>query len=731
MVSLDQSTGHKIDQYSLSSESDLSSVDSILFVGANSASPILAWTDKSSRALKVNIVGTKSVASLDIEDKDGVGIDTISLHAPLATNSMPHFLVQIQTAQSHWADVYHIDLQRSSISKAYSLPKVAGKGAFATSTVDANVYFTRITADEVTVVSSVSHGILGRWPLKATAVPDLSDQPYPVSAVSEVVARSGSAQAVRSAVLFSNGEWALIRNGEVTWSRPEALAGVTAAIWAELPETESLADQLEIESHGNILAAYIHRVKRHAGDLQYLPGWLQKLPSRILANFSGGSTRRPLDDLQKDSFGFRKLIVVATEKGRMAALNAGGSGKILWSMDTVPLTAGEKWTPHLRTSSGGAVAVHDQARGLSLLIDAATGKLLPVDDSHVNSAFRHPSTGAAVVSYSLVEGEVRAHIPGQENPVPLWRFLPVTDESILDITPRPADDPVASIGKVLGDRRVLYKYLNPNLVLVTAVHRTASTLSVYLLDSTSGDVLYTASHSGVDVTRKITSAISENWFTYSYTLDVSSSSLSRGHQLVVAELYESAIPNDRGPLDTAANYSSFQPAAAPGDVAKPHVVSQTFQISEEISKMSVTQTRQGITSRQLLAVLPESNSIVGIPRNVIDPHRPVGRDPTPAEVTEGLVKYSPVVDFDPKWYLNHKREVFGIVGLITSPSLLESTSLVFAYGLDLFGTRVTPSFSFDVLGKDFNKLQMLATVVALFVGVMFVAPLVRRSVSGM
>jgi hypothetical protein len=37
---------------------------------------------------------------------------------------------------------------------------------------------------------------------------------------------------------------------------------------------------------------------------------------------------------------------------------------------------------------------------------------------------------------------------------------------------------------------------------------------------------------------------------------------------------------------------------------------------------------------------------------------------------------------------------------------------------------VAPSFAFDILGKGFNKISMLITVAALFVGVIFVAPLV-------
>ncbi|KAH0406734.1 hypothetical protein KCU90_g23721, partial [Aureobasidium melanogenum] len=114
------------------------------------------------------------------------------------------------------------------------------------------------------------------------------------------------------------------------------------------------------------------------------------------------------------------------------------------------------------------------------------------------------------------------------------------------------------------------------------------------------------------------------------------------------------------------------------------------------------------------------------PRQVIDPRRPVGRDATKDEMMEGLMKYTPVLEFDPKWYLNHQREVYGVETVTTSPAVLESTSLVFAYGLDVFSTRISPSFSFDVLGKDFNKLQMLATVAALAVATVAVAPLVKR-----
>lgn len=64
--------------------------------------------------------------------------------------------------------------------------------------------------------------------------------------------------------------------------------------------------------------------------------------------------------------------------------------------------------------------------------------------------------------------------------------------------------------------------------------------------------------------------------------------------------------------------------------------------------------------------------------------------------------------------------------IATSPALLESTSLVFAYGLDLFLTRVAPSGTFDVLSENFNKVQLVLTISALAVAIMVTKPMVHR-----
>lgn len=47
-----------------------------------------------------------------------------------------------------------------------------------------------------------------------------------------------------------------------------------------------------------------------------------------------------------------------------------------------------------------------------------------------------------------------------------------------------------SQGKVLGDRSVLYKYNNPNLVAILGENAAQSTLRLHLVDSVSGQLVY-------------------------------------------------------------------------------------------------------------------------------------------------------------------------------------------------------------------------------------------------
>ncbi|PQE33647.1 ER membrane complex subunit 1 protein [Rutstroemia sp. NJR-2017a WRK4] len=752
---VDPLTGKKVSEYILGTKGDVHSPQDVLLVGANSAAPIIAWTDKYFKNLKVNILGKPSdLHTLPLMTSDGE-LTKVTLHAPHLVQSLPHFLVHSHSAISNRADVYHIDIAKGTIDKAYELPKLGGKGAISISSQEANVYFTRFTEDETITVSSVSHGVIGRWPIKTG-----KHHGHVLHGASEVVQRTPDTYAVRSAILNEEQDWVLVRNGAESWTRVEGLSGAVAAEWAEIPVSESLAKTLEAEAHSNPLSAYIHRLKRHINDLQYLPGYLQKLPSRFLSAILPGDLAAPKSGaLERDSFGFNKLVIVATQRGRLYGLDAGSQGSVVWTLKAFDIPEGKNWDPKaIYVDSVKGTTTIRGSEGEYVVVQTADGKKIEATDpgTHVQSvALVDSEAGRWMLPIGLdgtpgdvpkdwapkdflvvrgSNGEIKGlkfDVSGSDaKSVFTWTFQPARGQKIINVVSKPAHDPVASIGRVLGDRTVLYKYLNPNVALITAVSDESSMATFYLLDTISGDILYSATHQGVDTKKPIASVFTENWFAYSLWSDELSTPTSqpgaKGYQLIVSDLYESPIPNDRGTLGSSANFSNLEPYDIPnaGPII-PHVVSQSFVIPEAITHMSVSQTRQGITTRQLLCTLT-SNAIVGIPRYLLDPRRPVGRDPTAAEQEEGLLRYQPVIEFDPKMIITHKREVLGIRNVITSPALLESTSLVFAYGIDIFGTRVTPSAAFDILGKSFNKLSLVTTVLALGAGVTIVAPMVRR-----
>ncbi|KAL9121147.1 MAG: hypothetical protein Q9187_002292, partial [Circinaria calcarea] len=555
--------------------------------------------EKSSKTLKINVLGSKHVTSINVGDYGKEAITRFTVHAPNTANAQPHFLVHYQTSDSHWAQVYHIDVAARTVAKAYDLPRVDGQGAFSTSTRNANVYFTRNTDFEVTLVASSSHGILERWPISPKSHGGWTEPEDVVHAVSEVVSKGGSGFAVRSAVTLSSGDWVLIRNGDPVWLRQEGLAGVVAAGWVELPIEEDLAKELSMESQNNILSAYIHRVSRHARDMKKFPSWVSKLPSRLLGGLLGDQLSSQVQTLERDGFGFRKVVIVATEKGRLMALDTGAQGRVIWNIQAVKLPPHTQWKVNTIDVGKGFSDI-TAADGEYLRIENLTGKIVQYQPARLTPTIETflivPDTSGektlVIINKDGSPSEPRAKLrkttivtrlsnediggwslTSEGKRALTWKFTLPPGESISELATRPPHDPVASIGKVLGDRNVLYKYLSPNLVLLVASSLAASTLSIYLLDAISGQILYTTTHSGVDASKPISATFSENWFTYSLYSDPSivpptnsstNNQLPKGYQLIISELYESPWPNDRGPLGSAQNFSSLLPSQSPG-----------------------------------------------------------------------------------------------------------------------------------------------------------------------
>ncbi|KAI4263201.1 MAG: hypothetical protein L6R42_001641 [Xanthoria sp. 1 TBL-2021] len=763
VTTLQPSSGVNLGSITLNADKDISDASSLISIGSIASHPLLAWSDRNPRNLRLNILGSNHIINEKLAGEKGKDIDKIQIRAASKADGTVDVLVHCQSQTSHWAEVYQLNIKSQALNKIYQLPSLEGSTAFSATVHSDTTYFIRTTKRDVTLFSSTSDQSLGQWPLQPKPHDRMIQHPDVTHAVSEVVSKGTSQYAVRTAILLSTGDWKLIYNGEESWFRPESLSGVVAAAWADIGGRENLAEELAVESHSNVVAAYLHRLTRHAKDARRFPSWVKALPDRIIDSLSGREPRS--QGKPRDSFGFHKVIVAATGSGRLFALEAGDKGKIIWSVQASEIDPGQHWSVESIEADKDHALVRVSG-GDSLRVSLKQGIIY---DNHFGSPTQSPKTnivlpdtsGAAVSIQVNTDGSIRmpqsSHLDpntivvtqdekkvirgwtlGDAKPQLAWTFVPRPNEKLITLATRPSNDPVASIGKALGDRNVLYKFLNPNLLVIGTVTTDTSLASFYILDSVSGLIVHTLTHPNVDANQPIASTLSENWFAYSvfsaFSDDAADSSddshaSAQGHQLVISELFESSLPNDRGALGSTSNSSSLQPFAVAGDGPgnSPYVVTQTYIIPAAISFMTVSTTLQGITPRSLLCVVPSLNSVNAIPRAFIDPRRPVGRDAVAAEMEEGLFRHNAVLDFDPKWALNHMREVLGVQKVITSPSLLESTSLVFAFGsLDMFGTRIAPIGGFDVLGKGFNKIQLIGTVAALAIGTGLLAPMARK-----
>lgn len=293
--------------------------------------------------------------------------------------------------------------------------------------------------------------------------------------------------------------------------------------------------------------------------------------------------------------------------------------------------------------------------------------------------------------------------------IKLWS-RPFPAQEVLAVQPL-TPSTTASYGRALGDKEVLYKYLNPHLSVVSTLTPLKSLGHVFVIDTASGATIYEVDIPRV-VGKNVHAAMVENWLVYAW-LEAPDSVSVGGWRIGSVELYESE--NN----ESSAGRSSLAPVPAI------NAISQTFILNSDVKSLTFTTSTFGVTTKDVVYV-NDAGQVAMLPRRVLDPRRPLGK-PSKADQEEMLVPYSPVIQDVPSAVLSHKYPVAGVAHLTTSPTLLESTSLLLAWGLDLFCTRaIQPSGSFDVLSDGFAKSQLIMTLAALGAGVVIAAPAVTR-----
>ena len=105
----------------------------------------------------------------------------------------------------------------------------------------------------------------------------------------------------------------------------------------------------------------------------------------------------------------------------------------------------------------------------------------------------------------------------------------------MHLVSKPTDQTVHSQGRVMADRSVLFKYINPNLAFVLAEGKDASSksfINIYLIDLITGRIVFSVTHKKVNGPYHIVH--SENWAVYTYYNEKSRrAELSRYEHLVM------------------------------------------------------------------------------------------------------------------------------------------------------------------------------------------------------
>lgn len=453
-------------------------------------------------------------------------------------------------------------------------------------------------------------------------------------------------------------------------------------------------------------------------------------------------TRLPLD--MRDKFGLKKMIVLYTEGGKLFGLDT-FTGSIEWkSFDERLSTKGFKFNGQLITlrqstdDDPRARLAAVNPNGFIVQFDPINGKTIDTVELHKpikqlaftetsshdntrgviildssNNVHIYPKTMTPLVKsglykYSMIIAEARpASVEGyrfildksgQILPKQTWTLAINETEVIVNFGLKRIDEEVHSPARVLGDRGILYKYVNPNLIAIMTQGTSGSTcapnqfINLYLVDGVTGSLVHMIHHPKA-LTREPANLVhSENWLIYTYY-----NIKTRRTEVSSIEMYE-------GVEQENSTFSSLTRR-----FIKPKIIEhKSFIFPGGIDTMVDSVTLRGMTNKHLIAALP-SGYLLEIPRIFLDPRRAVG------VVEEGVIPYMPELPIPSESKINYFKTLIKVKAIVTSPAELESTSLLFAYGLDLFFTRITPSKTFDILKDDFDHTLIAGVLVFLVI----------------
>ena len=577
----------------------------------------------------------------------------------------------------------------------------------------------------------------------------------------------GAGLGYRAMVVTAADTVAMVGAAKLSWARDEALAHVTSAAFVDAPPLESAAPSAGAPSFAARLA-----LQRTAAA-----AFLGSVCDALFSIFKDAAALKEAKKLANARrYGFDKLAVLANaDAGRVFAVGM-HTGATAWSA-LIPKNAavsvvkrGDR--PELGVFARGAgVSYLDAHRGAPIgdaqplpaadlliptrAVDPASGR-----DAYLAAALEDdgaaleavPAAAGPAIAASLEAAPLHFHVvdeargalrcfmvaPGGSRAVELGAVVVAggPGDAILDVAYGDAG-PVSSKAHVLGDDALLLKYLNPHLAVVLssspggapaplldAKLRVADvaaedqveppTLYVTLVDVVKASVAHRVAvpHGGAPAK----AILNENWVIYSYW-----NHKAKRAELGSLSLHEGMIERfGLSPFKVPEQESTASAWSLPPPVA----LQRTFALPKPVTALGATATSRGIASKHVLLGV-EPGQLSALDRRALDPRRPnldendksrAARKRVERELDEGLRPYAPFVPLAPRSVVTYDQQILKLNAIYATDAKLESTSLVLATGVDVFGCRHTPSGAFDLIADDFNYALLLLLLLGLSVG---------------
>eukprot|EP01083_Nonionella_stella_P094946 266510_1 len=539
----------------------------------------------------------------------------------------------------------------------------------------------------------------------------------------------------RFLVICQDHSVSLIQKGKLIWTREESMASILDVQFMDIPTDYTKKVEFDTDAEERIA----------------FPSFTQRLKSHIFALKNLAVPDQSDDELVHDKFGFRKLMIVSTAPGKIFALDS-VSGDAVWS------TRYPGQTTHVATyitrkhalPNGSpaeiAVLLKDDKMKILLYLDALTGALLqkfeftyemisrmlsPHPDIHQRRILLLVDSKLKVHVYPSGEDSLAAIIPQLPtmyfhvtetragkvagyaltfdeandglSATSLWTMTFPEYEHISDVATHIEGEHVQSASRSLDEKGYIHKYLNPNMIVISTVvnpegvqqvthhGNSAPSVGLYVVDGVTGTVLVSRVHAHA---RGPVSVVQfENSVIYQFWNDNVVQRKMFRNDINVMELFEE--------FDDSRNFTSLT-------ASMPEVLEQSYTLHARAHALAVTRTRQGVTEKQLIVGL-HSGQVMTVQKALLDPLRNLPGKPA---LSKRSLPYHEVIPFQHDMHvLSKDREISRISHIVTSHALVESTSLLAAWGLDLFHCRVMPSGMFDMLNADFSYPLLILTVV--------------------